>query len=187
MKKLLLKKIRKRGISEILSYVLLIFIATSVWVFVYVWIKYSANVEPAIDCKEETSINLEKSSCAYEVSGKPMLKLSIFNSGRFNISGVIVAVGTNNKNTPVDYLIPFSKDGKTITYNAGIYYFEEQLSPGKISDAKFSDILSDGINTLDITGISIVQIQPFVQDKKVRVLCKNAVIKQEIENCKFPI
>lgn len=183
----MLKKIRKRGISEILSYVLLIFIATSVWVFVYVWIKYSANVEPAIDCKEETSINLEKSLCAYEdATGKPMLKLSIFNSGRFNISGIIVAVGTNNKNTPVDYLIPFSKDGKTMTYNAGIYYFEEQLSPGKISDAKFSDILNNG-SSMDITRISIVQIQPFIQDKKVRVLCKNAVIKQEIENCEFSV
>ena len=54
----MIKKRDKKGVSEILSYVILISIAVSLSIGVYAWLKDYANVNPKIDCKDGTSIML---------------------------------------------------------------------------------------------------------------------------------
>lgn len=181
MVRFILKKTNKKGLSEMLSYVLLIFIVVGLWSLVYVFIRANANVEAPIDCKQDTSITLEKTECYDNI-----VKLIIKNNGRFNISGIIVSVGDNYQNIPTDYLAPFSIDGEIMKGQKGIYYFIKSLAPGESSAAIFSNrkVNADGGDNL-MELITVIQLQAFVQYKKNKILCKESVIKQEIENCYF--
>jgi hypothetical protein len=162
----------KLGISEMLSYVLLIAIAVTISISVYSWIKYQVNISPSPDCKDETSIVLLEHSCG--ITG---VSLNLKNNGRFNIDGIIFTVSNNATREPYLYL---QKIGGSSTVPAGQYPFIPVLKPGDEKTIYFSNLLGDG-NPL--AKIEKIQIQPFMMSKRSRVMCKNAVIKETFNNC----
>jgi flagellin-like protein len=172
MVKDMFKGIKKRAVSEILSYVLLIAITVSVGISMYYWLVYFANPSPPPDCDEGSSIiltNLDKQPTR--------LTLEITNNGYFNVSGFILTVGENINREPVDNLLP--NDGAGI---AGIEYtyFNRPLAPGESINSSFAARYKGGRDA-DIMNIKIIQIQPFILYKgRIKIMCSQSVIKQNV-------
>lgn len=177
--KFLLRKMDKhdkKGVSLMLSYVILIFIVISLWGLIYAWMKLQVNISPPVDCKEGTSVVLAENTCS-----ENLMRFKIENNGRFNVDGVIISVGNNSKNIPTTYLVPYyTQPGKTQL--EGYFYFDGPLAPRETKEAVFSNKKKDG-NTINIKIIQIIQIQPFIFDKKNKIICQNAVITQKISQC----
>lgn len=159
-----------------ISYVILISIAIGLSIGVYGWLKLIANPTPQIDCKEGTSLILESENCA---PGR--LELTLKNNGRFNISGVIISIGNNPQNQPTTYPMPDELGGVL----QGHYQFSEPLKPPQLSTASFTNKEKIGNieQIIPFTDIKVIQLQPFIMDKNQRIICQNAVIKQEITGC----
>jgi len=90
-----MKKIRenKRGLSEIVSYVLLILIAFGLGTLIFVWLKdITTDKETEVCPPEGVSISIKNSVCD---DSAETVTLTIRNAGRFNIDGLIVK-GSNN-------------------------------------------------------------------------------------------
>ncbi len=162
-----IKKIRidKKGLSEMISYVILIAIAIGLSIGVYVWLKDFANVSPAIDCKDGTSLILKEDP----QTTPTMVTINVENNGYFNINGLIMHVGNDTKKMPIKKLVAMSA-GYII---AGYYDFDPELKPGESRTIIF-------LNEQDY-NITVVQIQPYIRDDKGKIIvCEKAVIKQEV-------
>jgi len=173
----------KIGVSEIVSYVLLISIAMGISVGVYAWMKVYAVSPTAIDCKEGTSITIQSYECSLPLEDPAWIKLTVRNNGRFNVTGVIVAVANSSEREPEHYL-KLSDSGTWDNLQEGYAFFSDPLRPGAEQTIEFSNkIKTDTV--IGINSINAIQVQTFVIDKKNnRILCKNN-IKQKIENCNF--
>ncbi len=167
---------QKKAVSLMVSYVILITIVIGLSVGIYSWLKILANATPVADCEEGTSLILDSHSCSI---GRAEFTLK--NNGRFNVDGVVISVGNDASSFPTTYLIPYETGGVV----SGTYYFNIPVEPGEIGTASFKDKEKIGGITQDITfnEIKIIQIQPFILDNNKSVICKNAVIKQEITDC----
>lgn len=170
-------KNKKRAISEMLSYVILISMAIALSIGVFVWLKSASNISPAVDCNEATSVILENSSC----DGISLI-LNMKNNGRFNLSGILVSVGNDTNRLPVTYLLPQGGDAGT----EGYYFFIPELKPAENRVIRFSNLI-EGYTGKNVTFryIKNIQIQPFVYMNKKRIFCTNSVIKQTIPDCEI--
>ena len=109
----------KRGVSEIVSYVLLVIIAVSISVFVFAFLKlYVPKEKP--ECKEGINLIIESADCKYnQVTNEAKLKLKVQNRGRFNIGASYIRIGkigrTYRENVVSDIIFnPPLEPGKTI-------------------------------------------------------------------------
>ena len=167
-----------------LSFVILIAIIIAISTGVFAWLRYAANIEPAINCKEGTSIILTDISCS-----PSKIELDLKNNGRFNIDGIILTVSDETEILEPTYLIPIN------THNAprdpGGFLFDYKLKPGESVIADYSDkskklvgIEGYGEETpVEFTSIKTIQIQPFIIDGKSLIVCQDALIKQNTETC----
>ena len=162
---------RKKGLSEMLSYVILIAITVGLSIAVFALVKSLSNVSAAADCDEGTSLIITDQKIVLN-----KMTLTLRNNGRFNIDGVIIAVSNQTEREPTIYLWQDDSQQEGIHGQA---YFPNLLLPGKEEFAVFSNIDSNQI-TYDLRDLKSVQIQPFVIRKNERVMCKNAVIKQNL-------
>src|SRR3989344_1104960 len=161
--------LKKKAISEIISYVILIAIAMAVAILVFLWLKDYTNVSPSINCKEGTSLRLDKVECdAY------MIKVTVKNNGNFNIDGFIITASDDVNKLPIRKLLAVYNSGETPS-PPGYYNFSSPLKPSdeprEISFAKGG-------------YIETIQIQPYTRDEKGKiVVCENAFIKQDVSEC----
>lgn len=163
-----------------LSYVLLISIVLSISIGVYAWMKSMANVEPPVDCPEDSSIALVEYWCDIEGPERG-INLRIKNNGRFNISGVMTAIGNDSKLPPVYY--PRQR-GSTGVIPEGIAFFPFPLQPGAEVVVEYSDFVKINGNWETFNSeAKVINIQPFIIYKKTRVLCSNTLIKENFIGC----
>ena len=156
-----------------LSYVLLISIVVAIAISIYSWLEIIANVEPIKECEESTSLIISDYAC-YE----NIFKLTLKNSGRFNIDGFIFTVTDNPDRVPITPLNALNDlSGNTIP---GRYIFKQPLNPGDSAEALF-----DSSNT-NFTLIRNVRIQPFIiLEYGDEIVCENAIIVQSTDNCEI--
>ena len=166
----MLKKTKnKKAVSLIKFYVILISIVIGLSVGVYAWLKVIANPSAPTDCKSDTSVILESQEC-----NPGSLELNLVNNGRFNVNGVIVAVGDDSDSYPTIYL-------KTNVYSeAGEYFFINPLKPQNSLEIEFTNEDSEGTIR---NSIGVIQIQPFIIEQNQKIVCQNSVIKQEVSGC----
>lgn len=185
LKRVNLKKLRKdkKAISEMIAYVILISIALGLAAAVYAWLRYFPPIinEP-VGCKEGTTISLENYSCTSDGN----IILTIKNTGRFNIDGIIAKFGNDSDKEPVTMLKP----NYTVVLPAAPTpgHFSFNLTTGKSKEAKFNSIKSDNTPYNPSGGIvRVAQIQPFIMDKRKKITCIGAVIKEPLINpeCKI--
>lgn len=170
----------KKAISLMVSYVLLVSIVIIVSIGVFAWLRTVANISPPTDCKEGTSVILENYLCTSGADGG--IDLYLKNNGYFNISGIILSVSNDTGIFPVVYLMP---DIATCSGTAikGHCQFAQALKPGEIITTNFSNIDGDDLQPVDFNEIRIIRIQPFVIETTGKIICQNAAIKQNINNC----
>jgi len=171
----------KKAVSLMVSYVILISIVIAVSIGVYAYLKaFVGDVEPAIDCKEETSFIIESYTCSIG-----NLELTLRNNGRFNIDGVVLGVGEDSQRAPTTYLIPQVSGGVL----EGHYQFQEKLKPGQTKTADFTnkEYIGNTEQEISYTNIQAVQIQPYIIENNKRINCQQAVITQLITDCQIKL
>ena len=166
----------KKAVSLMISYVILIAIAVTMSITVFVWLRTIANIEPVKSCQEGTSIIISDYQCNI---GK--FNLTIKNNGRFNVNGFILTISDNVEREPIIRLTPFNTNEIT---KEGYFIFNDSLKPGKINEAIFGN--KDQKTNKNIEFIKNIKIQSFIIDKETneKILCED-IIKQKIEDCKI--
>ena len=178
---------KKRAVSLMISYVILVAIAISLSIGVFAWLKIVSDVSPVKDCKEGTSISVADYECYTGKEFDPAgIDIILENNGRFNIDGIILAVGNDSEKSPITYLIP---DNLETGGTEGQYFFPNSLKPGETITAEFSDkVRLPGTNTLqvvDFQNITVIQVQPFILDSSGKIICQEAVLTQDLGICKI--
>lgn len=156
----------KKGISEMVSYVLLIIIAVGLSVLVFSYIRAYIPKGIAAECPDSISLALQEYQCNVATN---TLEIKVVNKGLFNISAMYVRFGSSNKRI----LPQVNQD------NLDGFYFMPALSPGMSYDSPQYPLGSQ-----IVAGKYKVQIQPAVFDKKGKIVpCGNAILSQTID-CK---
>ncbi len=166
-----INKKTKKGVSLILSYVLLVVIALALALGVYTWLKFIAGgAEDIEECPEGVSLILQEYKC---FSGAKIIELTLRNKGRFNIDGSIIK-GTANKSQDAWFNLKLV-DNSNVQELAvpGTYKFPSPLAPDASQVYNFSYA---GLGTLEKVGIIPIQIH-----ENQSILCEST-ISQEV-NC----
>ena len=166
----------KKGVSLMISYVLLITIAIILSIAVFSWLSVISNIKPIAHCDDGTSILITDYKCENGFS------LLVRNSGRFNISGFILQVSGDSEKAPSTLLVPLT----STSIAPGEFFFVPPLSPGDSREANFSNtkrVIGDVNEAVGFNNIMSLRLQPFILRDNKQVVCENAVIKQDIVNC----
>lgn len=144
----------KKGVSEIVSYVLLISIAFGISGIVYAWLTFFVTPGQETNCNEDIALTI--SDYYYNCVTKE-LNLTIRNRGLFDVDGFTIRVNTKNDSKIGIYTI--NSTGQNISVNSEI----------KISFPNSSK-LENGKPLTE--NIKFLEIQPFVRDKNLKVNCE---------------
>lgn len=174
---MLLKINRKKGLSVIVGYVLLIVITIVMASIVYQWIKTYLPKEQ-IDCPEDVSISISKIDCQKDASNI-FLDIGLRNNGRFDINGYFIrsSEDVTAELAKIDlsqYIDPDSGTSQNLISSVrfkGNYVLE----PNSEIEDSFEILLS---NVSDIKFIEIIPIR--FQDSNF-VTCSNKKIREIVE------
>jgi hypothetical protein len=170
----LVGKMEKKAVSLMLSYVLLIVIAISLAIGVYVWLKFVAGGQNPLDeCPDSVFLIVQ----SYECLGNDEIQIEVKNQGRFNISGYAIK-GTENKSQESYFKLkdigPFEEEV------LGMYLFPDSvpLAPSIIDAHNFSyeDIPSGELKKIELNPFRV-----HGENKKEIVFCDKSVITQEVD------
>jgi len=165
------ERMNKLAVSLMISYVLLISIGVALSIGVYIWLKDYANINEKIDCKDGTSLVVERYSIEYQPDDNRTLNLFIKNNGLFNVSGFFITIGNDTKRIPQKPAWVYA--GAAQVY-PGFYDFVPPLTPGDKIGVEF--------RLDDLDRVEIMQIQPFIynKDEVEKIYCEQSLIKQNI-------
>ncbi len=154
----------KRGLSEVIGYVLLISISLTLASLVFTWLKgYLPNDTSSIECEENVALVIRDFN--YTCGGS-ILNLTIQNRGLFNVDGYILRV--NNGSISDVGIYTLNKTGRAIP--TGELYFDN-----------YTTIQTADTIPKPITGnLTLVEIQPLVLKKNKLVYCSNFISKQRV-------
>lgn len=141
-------KMNKRGVSEVIAYVLLISITIALSVIVYNWLRFYVSEDKVPECGDGTYLIIKNFECV----GGDKLTLTLQNKGRFTVDGFTLRV---HNRTGADF---------------GFYILNDtefQIEPGKelVTVADLSNFAS----------LTYLEVQPFVIDeknKRAKIACK---------------
>jgi len=174
------KMYNKKAVSLMLSYVILVSIIIAMSITIFAWLKLVANIEPIVSCEEGSSIIVYDYFCKDD-----KFILTLKNNGLFNIDGFILSVGSNTQRAPIVHLIPFIRERGSID---GRYFFETALGPEETSEAVFTNTGKEADGSVGVVGfkyIRNIRIQPFIIESGERIVCEEAVIRQDIDDCEI--
>jgi len=86
----------KKGVSEVLGYLLLVSFAIFMSFIVYQGLKIYVPVK-AVECPEGVSIFVQSAKCSLSGVGKYNLELNIKNNGRYNIAGYYIHASNSSE------------------------------------------------------------------------------------------
>jgi hypothetical protein len=151
----------KRGLSNLIAYVLLISITISLSVVVYGWLKTYTSGEEIESCPDNVNIVISGYECVDGVSLQVILK----NKGLFNVDGYILRLHDD----------PNAEFGFYTFNDTGVF-----LKPGEeIGHIYiFNDHSFDG--GYKLTAATLVEVQPFVMDGTKQLNCLSSA-SQKVE------
>ncbi len=173
----------KRGLSIIVSYVLLIGISIGLSIIVYTWMKTYVPKE-TLDCPDGVSLSISK--ITYEEATK-ILNITFRNNGRFSIDGFYIR--GSNKSSELSGISDISLAGDMIPLNDAQKdtVYGETLIRFQLADNSFYP-MNYSTRSFNLSKYGImkkIEIIPtryqIVNDKKKLLQCSNAKI-QEILN-----
>lgn len=189
----ILRKFRnKKGVSLIISYVLLVTIAIIMSIIVFSYLKVISNVEPVIDCNPGTSIVVEDYIC-----GGDKISLVLRNNGRFNVDGFIPSFGGDSDREPITKLIFNSQltlldIDETITNSPPMDppRFFNTLEPGETVTVEFTnkELKPNGEKEpVNFEFVRNLRVQAYTIDKDTRlqIPCGDSISTQNVEDCRI--
>ena len=158
----LLQLNNKKGVSLLISYVLLITIAITLSILVYNWLRWYLVEGDVVQCKEGVSLVIQDYEC--ESGDEGWLTVTLKNKGRFNVGGYVLKV--------------HDRGGAEV----GVYTFDPEgsaIETGKVLPDVyylFSDVQGyDNPNTLkveELTEITLIEVQPFIYEDDEQIFCE---------------
>jgi len=154
----------KKAVTEMVAYVLLVMIALILSIMVYAFLKLYV-LKPSAECKEGISIAIDDYICNAE---SKEINITFKNTGRWDIDGFVIRASNMTEGKAVYPLIsPGISLGEKV-------YLNNKLGIGQKLNLIFQ--------YSELGNITKITIQPFMSNKTL-VLCQDAIITQEIENC----
>lgn len=152
----------KKGLSDVVAYVLLIVIAVALSVLIYAWLKFFVeeggfNIEDIERCSEDVGVIIKNQRCISE-TGDVDFNLTLKNQGLFNVSGFIVRV--------------HNRSGA----ESGFYLLEVNntlLAPGQEINVSY-DLDDKGI----LGNVTLVEIQPFLKKGGEEISCASYITQE---------
>ncbi|PIZ82551.1 hypothetical protein COX97_04240 [Candidatus Pacearchaeota archaeon CG_4_10_14_0_2_um_filter_05_32_18] len=164
---------RKKAVSPMIAYVLLIVIGISVAFLVYQWMKLQipAQLEK---CPEDVRIIIKD----YECSQGNKINLIFQNKGLFNIDGVYVRYSDKPDEITATGLKPSGASNSLTNEERGFLYFGVGIPNPLAPDKTYNQTFDYG----ELGLIKRVQVQPFVlsEENKI-VLCSENTITDKVE------
>ena len=148
----------KKGISELVSYVLLISLAIVMAGMIFAYLKFYAEKPLPSESCPEVSLIIEDYSCANDT-----LTLTLRNQGRFDVDGLIVKI---NNGTAL-YSLSYKNSN----------YIISTIAPGMSLKKELDYSKYNRINSIELEALR-------GKDKYGNpMLCENSIIKQTMEKC----
>jgi len=170
----MMRKIRrnKKGLSEVVGYVLLIVIALSLAVLVYSWIK-SYIPKETVQCPDETTMIIKEYKCD---NSNKIINITMQNKGLFNVEGIVIKTSNETEKEPSQGLrIVGSYD------NTGIIYFKDDA--GNLEPRAPGEYYNQEFGYQEYETIKKIQIIVFKTYKGKTLLCGETQTTQNIEGC----
>lgn len=173
----------KRGLSEIIAYVLLIAIAVFMSILVYRWIKTYVPKEIAT-CPDSTSISIK--SVSYNCVSK-VLNITLKNNGRFSLDGYLIRATTSSDPNALANLDLASKLIENLStgeiskiFGSSIKFSlqsENYFSPDAISEPQAFNVAGTTLTKIEIIPLRV----EVVANKKRVATCNNVKIHEYIK------
>ncbi len=158
----------KKGISEIISYVLLIVIAVGLSVLVFSFLKLYIPKFQTPECPKDISLIVSEVACnLYPDATKNALNLTLVNKGLFNVTGKYIRFGAEQR--------------EVLSLVNKVVKLRYPLAPGETIKLNYF-LLPEHLNWKDsLASKHTLEIEPAVENEKGELaLCDNAVITQKI-------
>ena len=143
----------KRGISNIIAYVLLIGISISLSVLVFNWLRFYVSPDEIEQCPDAVDVIIENYACVSGANG--FLNISLKNKGRFSVDGYILRVHDS----------PDAEFGFYILDDSG-----SPLAPGNESNSVY--FFNGSNQDKNYTDMTFVEVQPFLLDGD-KITCRS--------------
>lgn len=159
----------KKGLAEIVAYVLLIVFAVSISALVYGWLRGTI---PKAETTCPEAVSIEISGYSHEVNGEKYLFINITNCGLFSINGLSFTL---------------KEDGKLCNINELTCEDIDPLCSQQANKIVFGSILNQsqvkpiGIRYSECSQVNDIEIIPVKFVEKNLVLCENSIVKQKLQ------
>ncbi|MFH0808596.1 MAG: hypothetical protein V1888_03190 [archaeon] len=133
----------KKGLSNLVAYVLLITITISLSIVVYGWLKFYVEAGDVESCPEGVNLIVSSYECVSGVGG--FLNLSLKNKGLFSVDGYILRV---HNRTDAEF---------------GFYVLDSSgsvIKPGEILSESY--VFAETVP--GINKVTFVEVQPYMED-----------------------
>jgi len=170
---------KKRGLSNVIGYVILISITLSLSVMVYAWLRFYVTGEEMEKCSENVNVIIKNYQCfaANSEGDGGSLNITLKNKGLFTVDGYELRVHTR---FGAEFGMFLLNDTGTEILPGNEYsdYYEFERE-----DLRF-DIDGDGFIDDKLETITLIEVQPFVlsDDGSGSVRCKSFAI-QRVDSC----
>lgn len=147
---------RKKALSNIIAYVLLISISLSLSVVVYGWLKFYVSEDDIETCPSKVNIIIKNYKCNKTTTESGWLMVTLKNKGLFTVDGYVLRVHDRPN------------------ANFGFYVFDDVgtiIAPGK-EYSKTYYFNESIINGYELSDITFIEIQPLIMGKK-NISCKS--------------
>ncbi len=158
----LCRKMKKKGLSNMVAYALLISITITLSIFVYAWLRFFVGESEISECSSDVNVVIQDYGCLTGPSGH--LNMTLKNKGLFNVDGFILRV---HDRPDADFGFYTINDTGTA------------LVPGQEYQINFTnlELSSPPHNIAD--DITLLEVQPFLLDGE-SISCKT-IISQKID------
>ncbi|MFA5019672.1 MAG: archaellin/type IV pilin N-terminal domain-containing protein [Candidatus Pacearchaeota archaeon] len=164
--------LNKKGISEVVSYVLLIVVVVSISVLVYGWLRTQI---PQIkqECPDDVSLFVKGYNCDANAN---KITITFQNKGLFQIDGAYVRISNKENAVPI---IPLNLSSEDILSSEGrIRFGTSGLASGKEQMLIF--------NYFENAQIYHLQVEPFIDEeiegKTKEIICSKSTITIDIDS-----
>jgi flagellin-like protein len=171
----MIKKKDKRGVSEIIGYILLIAIVVVISVFVFQWLR-SYVPQSALTCPDGTAVSVPE----YDYNcNENMFNFTLANTGTFSISGYFIHASDSTQEIATIDLSPYYA-GSSQAPGSILFSYYNILDPGK-SEGMVKNVFNLSSHSPPIAGtltkIEIIPIRYVEYKGKTRTAsCGNAKI-----------
>ncbi len=156
-------QIHKKGISEIISYVILIIIAIGLGVLVYNFLILYVSESKIPECESDVSVIIQNYSCKILDGQQRFLRVDVFNKGYFKVDAIFIRLGSESRKIRPQV-------------NVDSEVLPNPLNPGE----NISLLSTFGSGIVPSQGNYIIEIEPAVKTPKGYSLCSKAIITESI-------